>query len=654
MCSLSSIHAEDISSTNPSEQAQNKEPSKVTTYVYHLKDQLSKENINRKLIDAFDSLKISLDTDIFNIDIADGLSIRGNYEYEVEKSYIQGNYTRRDTFDFKIKHNAKASFFPELQTPYFLNANRDNQVIISRQYEHKTDAMKALPFNVAKLPIRAKYVDRLNEGDFISIPAQMALTTGFSYSDIAPLVNTGLSSFFTMAGEFLIQVYKLKEGKVRVKIIAEKKKSYGLNFKSSFGLELFSFEVLGFDVDHKYKIDWLKLDTSRTKGNIILADYVFDLSDKEIRKAYNNLFNNIFKFKEAKLFAESLNSDLLDNYYVVNLEEVDRIARIDIDSETPRVERVFKGFNRYKLKTSGITLDLDFLKLSARSHYVNNRFKFERLDGSTVAYYYPNYTKTSSSKITIQIFDTKEEKILSYYGLTSSHKDDQFLNIGVNFNRIDNTFRKGEQRRFLKVLAGLLPLHIKDQVIDNIPKIKQYINFNAKISMIFKKDAFSLFKTYPLEEFQERLRHHFKDKQIFRSTRHHKDQRNIWDISESEYNRKANRLAKQLYDIIHSELPFHEKVDKFTNKLRHIEKEYYVMQLLTTLLPIEDLEKYLYLDIYIADDSETLVDITIGKNNYSEIYNQLEYLNRYIRGHDEDLRIDDRVDRIETIQDEDK
>ncbi|MFG1482980.1 hypothetical protein ABMA79_05660 [Halobacteriovorax sp. HFRX-2_2] len=635
----------------PEEVVQDSSSGVYSKFKYFLRDHLSKENINRKLIDAFNSLKINLDVDIFKINIADGLSLRGKYEYEVEKSYIQGNYTRRDQFNFRIHHDTKNAFFPELQTPFFLKLDRNNEVVISRQFEKKTDAMKALPFNVAKIPIRSKYVDELNPGDFISIPASMALTTGFSYNNAIPLLNTGLSGFYTMAGDFLIQVYKLEDQKVRVKIIAQKKKTSGLSFKSRFAIELVSFEILGQEVDYEYKLDWFKLDASRTKGNIILADYVFNLKDDEVRKVYDRLFNNVFKFKEAKLFAESLNSDLLDKYYVVNLEDVDRIARVDEGQESPRVERVFKGHNRYKSKSSGIQLNLDILKLSAKSHYVNNRFNFERLDGSTVAFYYPNYTKTKESKISIEIFDTKEKEILSYFGLTSSHSDHKFLNVGMNFNRIDNEFRRLEQRRYLRILKGILPSLIRDEVIARIPKEKRYVNFNSRVTMILKKEAFSYLNKIPFEEFRYRLAEHLRGKRVIRSTSHDKDSRlHPFDVPEDEYQRKTKKLAKYFYDIIHSDMPYNEKVDKFTSKLRRMNNEQYIMQLLVELLPKDDIEKYLYLDVYIVDDSETLVDLRIGTNNYQEIYNQLEYLNRYIRGTGEDLRIDDRVDRIEDIQ----
>ncbi len=632
-------------------QDQKRGDSNKNKVIHYLQEHLSRENINRQLLDAFNSLKIDLDTDIFKVKISDGLSIKGNYAYEVEKSYIQNQYTRRDTYDLKIDHDPKRSFFPNLQTPVFLKANRDNKVIISRQYDKKIDAMKALPFNIARLPIRAKNVERLDKGDFISIPASMAVTTGFSYSDIAPVLNTGVTGFFTMAGEFLIQVYKLEEQKVRVKIIAEKKKTTGLSFKSRFGVELFSFELLGFDIEPEYKIEWIKFDSSKTKGNIILADYIFHLEHKESRTLYNKLFNNVFKFKEAKLLAESLNSDLLDRYYVVNLEDVDRIARADGLKTNPRIERVFKGNNRYTSKTTGLKLDLKLFELTTRSHLINNKFIFEKLNGENITFHYPSYTKRTKNKLTLKIFNTNEEKILSYYGLTSPHNDHKFLNTGVTFNRRDNDFGKFEQRRFKNILGGLLPLKYRDEVLAKIPEIKRYINFNGNITMIFKKEAFEEFDKYSLEDFTSVISEHLRDKKFFRkSIRNKDDHRNPWYLSDDEYNRKAKRLAKQLYKIIKSELPYNEKLEVFMKKLKSLSKEYYILQVLTMLLPQDQLEDYLYLDLYIADDSETLVDMTIGTNEYSEVYKQLEYLNRYIRGHGEDLRIEEQVGKIEEIQ----
>ena len=93
---------------------------KESKFTYFLKNYLTKENIKRNLVDAFNSLTISLDTDIFKIDLYDGLSLKGKYEYEVDKSYIPGQYTRRDRFEFKIDHDSKRTFFPELQSPLFL------------------------------------------------------------------------------------------------------------------------------------------------------------------------------------------------------------------------------------------------------------------------------------------------------------------------------------------------------------------------------------------------------------------------------------------------------------------------------------------------------------------------------------------------------
>lgn len=617
-------------------------------FTYFLKNYLTKENIKRSIVDAFDSLKISLDTDIFKINVYDGLSIKGKYDYEVDKSYIPGQYTRRDTFQFKIDVDGKKSLFPELQTPLFLKSNRNNEVIISRQFQKKMDAMKAPPFNVAKLPIRAKYIDRLNIGDFVSIPASMALTTGFSFSDVAPVLNTGLTGFFTLAGEFLIQIYKLEGQKVRLKIIAEKKKSRGLSFKSRFQIEIFNFEILGFDVDHEYKIDWIKLDTSETKGNIILSDYVFDLKNEKSRKVYNDLFNNIFKFKEVKLLAESLNSDLLDKYYVVNLEDADRIAKADEASDNPRIERIFKGHNRYTSDSSGIKLNLELLELGNRSHYINNRFNFERLDGTTIDFYYPTYTKRTESKITMQIFDTKEEKTLSYYGLSSSHKDHKFLNIGMNFDLRDNELRKSEQRKYKKILKGIIPSKFK-YLISFIPEVKRYINFNSKLKMILKKEAFTVLNNIELEEFTSYLTNRIDGKNVVRVARVHTkrpDHFQAWR-QRRQFLRKSEKLAKSLYEIIKSRVPYNEKIERFTKKLKQLKNEYYIMQLLVDLLPQDKLEDYLYFDLIVTDDSEVLVDLKFGTNEYSEIYGQLEYLNRYIRRNGEDLRIDTRIEEIQ-------
>lgn len=129
--------------------------------------------------------------------------------------------------------------YKNLNIPFILNSNSEIEVI--RTFRDSYDAKRAYPFNITDLPLDAKRARKLPKGTYISIPIEASvvsqvngrfLTSSFSYAkEIRNLLKTsvtGITSGIAQAaliarGKFRLQIVKLDEDRVRVRVLEEKK-----------------------------------------------------------------------------------------------------------------------------------------------------------------------------------------------------------------------------------------------------------------------------------------------------------------------------------------------------------------------------------------------------------------------------------------------
>jgi hypothetical protein len=183
---------------------------------------------------------IDADVDIVNVNLLEGVSMSAKYKYKVDSDYGKGIHTRIDQWTPKtnISLMSLVNSITGAALPIYVNISAGREIIFVRHYKEKWAAMKALPKTPLNMPFRVKEVQKMEVGDFCSIPAKMGFNAGLSLGWTQGIFSAGASGGVLMTGEFRINIYKTDKNHVRLKISGLRQHgvsggvhiNYGLNF----------------------------------------------------------------------------------------------------------------------------------------------------------------------------------------------------------------------------------------------------------------------------------------------------------------------------------------------------------------------------------------------------------------------------------------
>ena len=326
-----------------------------------LSDVLKPSNIQERVRQEVADLDISFRVNLFDVDLFEGLGISSRYRYEVEPSYIANYHTRVDRWEVNADIRAGDILDGVIESPIYLNIDRDSSIYFVRQFQSKWDALKAAPYLLNRLPVNAdRAIKYLSPGDFVSIPSEMTVAFGAStgFLDQVDGINAEANLYYMLKGKFLIPIFRMTDNKVRVKLIAQKSNGIGGSSEIGAELEFFGVSILDKQIKRIFELDGLELGMGKGKGSQFLIDYIFDLSDANAREAYNSILSSTYKFKDLEVFREFTSNRELEIRLLSSYELADSISKDDADLENKRVERVFKGANDFDYDNSRIKLGL--------------------------------------------------------------------------------------------------------------------------------------------------------------------------------------------------------------------------------------------------------------------------------------------------------
>lgn len=617
-----------------------------------LKEVFSKSYLEGKVRDEIADLEIGFDIDLLDIDIAEGVGISSRYRYQVEPSYQAGHSMRIDSW--KLKFNLKpgdvikSQVLEDESIPVYFNIERDSEILFIRQFKRKSKAVKAAPYTLGQLPINARHALKLNPGDFVSIPTNMTIATGISGSLKDGLISAGGNIYLVYSGKFLVQVFRMHDSKVRLRLIAQRDSARGISANSKIDFDIFGIKVVDKQIKRHLELK-SSASFAKHKGSQLIVDYIFDLENEDSKKAYNQILSSHYSFKDLDAFSDLLEGSELENSFISLYEDADRIFNEDKNREQKRIDRVFKGFNNYKKEVTNLKLGLILAQTKFSRNEVQSNISYEDKNGLRKKFYYPTYTYSKDSKLDLWILKSKERLIKTYFGLSPvdehgighGHTD-----IGFTYDRKDQSFNPMEQANFRQVVSDMLPDYLHDQI--DWKEWENHKDRNSAVAyfqVIFKKQAFDNLKGYTVEDITKALSRYYKDRELYNSTTVGSALRRFWhSISNVENNSRADfkHIARKLYKVFND-----DNIDgkERLNILMKLRKKSVFKKVgygfLMSLIPEEQLEDLVYirLNLHARDSDE--VKFNIGHSSYSSLYKELMYVNKILNDRSYDLRLDE-------------
>ncbi|MBL6989237.1 MAG: hypothetical protein ISR65_05645 [Bacteriovoracaceae bacterium] len=496
--------------------------------------QASAINIKNKIHEEIVNLDIGENVKIINKEVVDGVRLGSNYRYEVRPSYGgsrnldmdgehffgRGLYTRVDKLTFNVGVNPGEIFDNNNKLPISFGISHDSQVIFHRQFTSQKKALLALPYSVWNLPINAKKARKLETGTFVSMPVTLNLSIGKGVGFTDGILSGSISGSLAWSGKFRVDVYKMKNDYLRVKLIALRQKSKGINGTLDLGFNIFEY-----DAGNKYAnklVDkanrkLLKiLDTnvarfglSRNKSNLFMVDYIFDLKNEDAREAYDAILSSTLKFKRLEMMNPFFDYEKIKAELLADVTFAERILQEDKNKPLSRrrISLNFKGRDNATSKTSSFKLGNNFLQFREGTSASVHNIASEDVDGNTVHYEFDSLDVSFGSTA---LFSWSEKDVKSTYSaLFRTDKEGntkRFVEMAFSYDLKDKIFRSSEQEQAANLFRSIVPRVLRKNIEWNDWKnLKKRKNARAYFQVRFNREALYSIKHMNEEQIRESL-----------------------------------------------------------------------------------------------------------------------------------------------------
>lgn len=635
-----------------------------------LGDFLERSEIRQKVREEIADLDINFNADLADIDLVNGVNLSARYRYEVEASYMDQYYTRVDKWDLKTGINVGDVVDNFIEAPFSFSINRQNSIIFVRQFPNKKDALKALPYSPKRLPLSGQSaLKNLEVGDFVSIPANLnvAVEARASTSVVAPVVlNANAGVYYVISGEFIIQVFKVDETHVRLKLISRRGYDRGTSAGAGLSFKLFGIRILDRQIDRLFDRDLVQMGYAINPGSQFIVDYVFDLSNAESQAAYDQILKTTLKFNDLVVMNKLGDASDLKGKLISSFEKAEKLFSADrnLDSKNRRVTRIFKGFSDYKANTKKFKLAFLLTSINKDRAYTESKVTFIDKNENNLEFFYPTSSKYMESRMGKWIFDLKDQSFQNNFGLIPRFNEENTKlrnpDFGLTFERRDKFFGSSEQRLVQKFLVGQIPRSLGAQVdLSQWRSAADKTDSRIFLQLVLKSQGFDYLKSYSEAEISDRLVSFAEEK----SNLHVLDEaENDWDklkdfllIGRLVNKERLSSLSQKIYKILRNE---HNDSEIMTKELVKLNDERIFSKLgvgfLISLLPQDQLKDLVYVKLEMAAKDLKATNFEYGKLNYKALYDELTDVQSRIANRSYDLRVTDHDHQMEdsTIDDE--
>ena len=255
----------------------------------------------------------------------------------------------------------------------------------------------------------------LKNGDFVGFTTTLNLIVNInSVVPVASAVDVSLGAYALVQGQFMVNIFKIDENHFRLKIIAIKTNTNGI----MAGITLFTNPILckvkqivlvGGKVSKFVDITPLTFDASRSKSNLVMFDYVFNLNDSKAIEAYDNFSIRKVVFKDAGLANPFKGFNGVDQYIMTDLTGVDALAQEDVHKPAKEraIDRIFSGDNNSTTSSFNINVKFNIVDLHHGHSFTQNKIKSTDRDNNPTYYLFDSLTVNSKAGFLFDFFGSE-------------------------------------------------------------------------------------------------------------------------------------------------------------------------------------------------------------------------------------------------------
>ena len=445
-------------------------------------------------------------------DLIDAFGITAGYEYHFEPDFRQGYYLRQDAWTIKWNPQDQITMMGGQLFPLFANLTKSSKIQFIRHFQRWNQALTAIPKTIFDLPLTANEVlKKMRPGEVVAIPQTTTLLTGAQFAFVEGSVGENGNLAYLVEGEFVYQFFMTDASHFRFRVYANRQHGpeEGASVASAFtvtGLSIMDGVVKGV-------IDFNLADIfhSDTGGNILLVDYIFDLSQASARDALDAIIHEVYQFKDASLALQVFRNGSI-NQHVANLALADELAAAGVGSANPAVQRLFCGTNAYASTTTKADFSILIAKWRKQDSFADNFIAAVDAAGSPEFFYNPSFVETTRST---WLWLSQNER-LNIFGVLNAgptpSAPESFRNLGVSVDDLDDVISKDSQRVVRNRLYRMLPDRVFNQIdwkgwgwADPNAAFHHHTNWRVYLQLAVSADAIRAAEALPKDELERRI-----------------------------------------------------------------------------------------------------------------------------------------------------
>ncbi len=467
--------------------------TKIPSFFVKVKETISE--LKDKMYDEFMDYDFSLGLKLFKFKILEGLKISALYKYKLDSDYRKGIHTRVDQWTLKIPIELGTVLKNTIgkSVPVYLNITPQKKIIFARHFKTKKEAFKALPMTPISIPLSYEKALKLKTGDFVSIPTSMGFSAGLTFGLTQGIFNAGASGGVLVTGNFRVNVYKVDEHHIRMKITGMRSRGVNGQINVSYGLKFFGHDPTGLiDLDDQavnlLGSNLFSISASKIKAKQLTVDYTFDLRSPQACDAYDAIVKNAFRFKAIEIGASFFKKNGLNKIIFGDLNCAENLYQADKDlpAVKRRVNRNFMGSIYSETSQRNIKIGMRLLGKKSSNTKVENRIQKINGDDSIDHYIYPIFTKKSEFSLFFGYWKEKNTNIaLSFQQSNPEWVAEKFYNMIFIHNAYDKRCRESELKKFLKNTKNTLGSDMINKIgLDQYNDVKFTKSFRAKTKIV--------------------------------------------------------------------------------------------------------------------------------------------------------------------------
>lgn len=415
------------------------------------------------------------DLDLLDAELFPGGSVVSGYEYEVEPAFTDGLYARFDRW--KIGSQLIPTDTDEMRdesgsSTFGVGAKGSIEASFVRFFKNPCEAGLSKPYAPNRAPLKSKHAigSKFLVGDYFIFKSQVGFVVSLDILKLlgTPLWSANLGGSYLVDGAYQVYIIRQDQDHIRFKVLARRGRDLSLGLRVGWSGEFDVFKVSALDRQLKRQVnpEPLKVAFHDTNAQVFLVDYVLNLRDPMVARAFDTVVRKMGTFENIRLASPFRDTTELEQALLLDLSPLEELYRSDSQNgDVSRIVRNLRTSSRQDGRSAGIDFGNKILGFEYDATSSTSRMTLRNSDDSLERYLLRSYDRTFDGHFAwsfSRLFQKKSFEML--LKANDDFSELKAINVVQTLEKKDKKLKYSEYLQIKKGLKKLLPLVVFEKI----------------------------------------------------------------------------------------------------------------------------------------------------------------------------------------------